>query len=54
MHLIPPNQDVAAEFNITYNMDVWGQYNDTRVLGSWPSAMNPLISELFNLAMCPF
>jgi hypothetical protein len=45
VHFIPPNEDVAAQFNITYDMNVWGQYNDTRVVGSYPSAMNPLISE---------
>ncbi|KXX78386.1 Oxygen-dependent choline dehydrogenase [Madurella mycetomatis] len=35
IHLREPDPEYAAEFNLTYDPGVWGQFADTRVYSSW-------------------
>ncbi|KAK4207727.1 hypothetical protein QBC37DRAFT_454746 [Rhypophila decipiens] len=44
IHFVPPDLVLAADFNITYDLDVWGQYRDTRVYASYPGGLNSSIS----------
>lgn len=43
-HFIPPDDSLAAEFNITYDPAVWGQDNDTRHWAIYPGGFNPMRS----------
>ncbi|KAK4667836.1 uncharacterized protein QC764_704250 [Podospora pseudoanserina] len=48
IHFVPPNPVLAADFNITYDVQAWGQYNDTRLYASFPGGLNPAIKTIYD------
>ncbi|KAK3331414.1 hypothetical protein B0H66DRAFT_96719 [Apodospora peruviana] len=40
IHFKPPDPTLAADFNITYDLANWGQYESTRVYASYPGGLN--------------
>jgi hypothetical protein len=45
MHFIPPLDYLANDFNITWDMDAWGQNIDTKVFAGYPNYLAPSLSE---------
>lgn len=45
MHFVPPLDYLAEDFNITWDLDYWGQDNDTRVYAGYPNYLPPSLSE---------
>lgn len=49
MHFVPPLDYLSRDFNITWDMDAWGQDIDTRVFAGYPNYLNPSMSGTFSL-----
>ena len=45
LHFVPPLDYLANDFNITWDMKVWGQDNDTRVYAGYPDYLPPQLSK---------
>ncbi|KAF2466213.1 alcohol oxidase [Lindgomyces ingoldianus] len=41
IHFVPPLEYLAKDFNISWDMNAWGQDNDTRVFAGYPNYLQP-------------
>lgn len=44
MHFVPPLDQLAKDFNMSWDLSVWGQDDDTRVYAGFPNYLPPELS----------
>ena len=53
LHFVPPLDYLAKDFNITWDLNVWGQDNDTRVYAGYPNYLPPQLSKYIDPVLSP-
>jgi hypothetical protein len=43
MHFTPPDADLAKIFNITWDPNAWGMYENTSIYASFPKHQDPAL-----------
>lgn len=44
IHFTPPKEDMAEAYNITYDLEYWGQDEDARIYATYTSGLEPGLS----------